>query len=65
MDIIDRETIRKNAYLPVKLAELSYTDKEAALQLLREWGEGRKPVKHLWDECISKLENVKGGERIA
>lgn len=65
MDIIDRETIRKNAYLPVKLAELSRTNEEAALQLLREWGEGKKPVKHLWDECISKLDHMKGGEQIA
>lgn len=59
MELIDRETVRKNAYLPVKIAELSHKDPEAALQLLRDWGEGRKPVLHLWDEVVEKLETVK------
>ena len=55
--LIDPETIKKNAYLPVKLSELSKANPEAALQLLQDWGEGKKPIKQLWDETISKLES--------
>ncbi|WP_433958587.1 hypothetical protein [Cytobacillus horneckiae] len=54
--LIDPETIKKNTYLPVKLSELSKTNPEAALQLLRDWGEGKKPIKQLWDETLSYLE---------
>lgn len=54
--IIDRKTIEKNAYLPVKITELSYKNPEAALQILRDWGEGRKPILHLWDEVMKKLD---------
>lgn len=53
--LIDPETVKKNAYLPVKLAELSYQQPEAALRLLREWGEGKKPVKFLFEEVTDLL----------
>jgi hypothetical protein len=59
VELIDRDTVRKNTYLPVKIAELSYKDPEAALEILRDWGEGRKPVLHLWDDVIGKLEASK------
>lgn len=57
--LIDPETIKKNAYLPVKLSELSKVNPEAALQLLQDWGEGKKPIKQLWDETLLKLETCK------
>jgi hypothetical protein len=57
LELIDRETVRKNAYLPVKLAELSMANPEAALMLLRAWGNGTKPIKLLWEEAVSLLEN--------
>jgi hypothetical protein len=50
---IDPETIKKNTLLPVKLAELSYHDPDKALELLRAWGEGRKTIKHLWDDVTA------------
>jgi hypothetical protein len=52
---IDMEIVKKRAYLPVKLAELSYMDQEAALRLLREWGAGAKPVSQLWEEAVAAL----------
>lgn len=49
---IDPERVRQNAYLPVKLAELSKSNPEKALELLQAWGEGTKTIKRLWDEVI-------------
>jgi hypothetical protein len=60
--LIDRELVRKSAYLPDKLAELSYKNPDAALKLLRDWGEGRKPISQLWDETLAQL--LKGGEQV-
>lgn len=57
--MIDPETVKKNAYLPVKLSELSRINPEAALQLLQDWGEGKKPVKKLWEETLQNLEASK------
>lgn len=54
--LIDPETIKKNAYLPVKLSELSKKNPEAALQLLQDWGDGKKTIKKLWDEINLQLE---------
>ncbi|NIK67896.1 hypothetical protein [Paenibacillus sp. BK720] len=53
---IDRELVRKRAYLPVKLAELSKEEPDEALDLLRAWGEGTKPITQLWDEASRALE---------
>jgi hypothetical protein len=57
--IIDPEIVRKNAYLPVELAKLSYGNPEAALELLRAWGEGQKPITKLWDEAINLSNETK------
>lgn len=53
--LIDPETVKKHAYLPVKLSELSKVNPDFALRILRDWGEGRKPVLQLWDEVIKEL----------
>ena len=55
---IDPEIIHKNAYLPVKLTELSRIDPDAALELLQAWGEGTKPVCDLWEIATNKLAAV-------
>jgi hypothetical protein len=58
---IDRVLVHKMAYLPVKLAELSYKNTEVAMGLLRDWGQGKKPVSQLWKEIEDALEeNVDG-----
>jgi hypothetical protein len=54
LDIL-KEAALKQAYLPSKLAALSYQQPEESLRLLREWGEGRKPVKILFEEVIDLL----------
>lgn len=55
--LIDPETIKKNAYLPVKLSQLSKVNPEAALNILQAWGDGKKPVKELWEDVVSQLES--------
>jgi hypothetical protein len=60
--LIDPETVKKNAYLPVKLSQLSKTNPTAALALLQDWGDGKKPIKQLWDEALQLL-NI--GQEIA
>jgi len=54
-----KQAARKQAYLPVKLAELSYQQPEEALRLLRNWGEGRQPIKSLFEEVTDLLQNEK------
>ncbi|HJV46605.1 MAG TPA: hypothetical protein VJ824_12900 [Bacillota bacterium] len=57
MNLFDPVIIHKFSYLPDKLTELSYKDEKAALEILRDWGEGRKDIEKLWDAVISGLEN--------
>lgn len=45
--LIDPETVKKRAYLPVKLSELSKVNPEVALKLLQDWGDGKKPINRL------------------
>ncbi|MCY9666701.1 hypothetical protein M5X11_17500 [Paenibacillus alginolyticus] len=52
---IDWELVHMTAYLPVKLAELSYRDQEAAIGYLRDWGAKKKEVPQLWDEVTAAL----------
>ncbi|GLC89377.1 hypothetical protein [Lysinibacillus piscis] len=49
---IDPIRVKQNAYLPVKLAELSRVNPEKALELLQAWGEGSKTIKKLWEEVV-------------
>lgn len=56
--LINPETIRKSAHLPDKLSELSKHDPQAALEILRYWGEGKKPIVELWDLVCDKLQNL-------
>jgi hypothetical protein len=53
-DILKKAAL-KQTYLPSKLSELSYEQPEESLRLLREWGEGRKPVNILFEEVIDLL----------
>lgn len=52
---IDREYIYKRATLHKKISELSYRDAEAALEFLRAWAEGKKPVSQLWEGVAAAL----------
>ncbi len=52
---IDFDIVNKNAYLPVKLSELSKVDPKSALEILNHWGEGTKPITALWELTIEKI----------
>ncbi|KEP27249.1 hypothetical protein MH122_17645 [Bacillus pumilus] len=52
---IDFDVVNKNAYLPVKLSELSKVDPSSALEILNQWGEGTKPITVLWETTIEKI----------
>lgn len=55
---ISPERIYQHSQLPVKLAELSHKDKEAAISLLQDWGEGKKTIKILWEEIHQRLDDL-------
>lgn len=52
---IDLEFLQKRMAIPVKIAELSYLNEEAALKYMRIWGEKRMPITELFDELVSAL----------
>ncbi|MGN7478073.1 hypothetical protein ACTHOQ_09460 [Solibacillus silvestris] len=53
---IDMVLVRMRRNLPIKLAHLATYDKQAALSILRDWGEGVKPLRALWDDVNRDLE---------
>lgn len=55
---INMELVRIKAALPVKLAELSRINKDAAITILQDWGEGVKPLKVLYKEILAELDAV-------
>jgi hypothetical protein len=55
---IDVELLNKKRMIPVKLAELSYVNPEAALRLLRVWGEKKKPISTFYDEMLTHFKEA-------
>ncbi|WP_335870110.1 hypothetical protein [Bacillus sp. 2205SS5-2] len=53
---ICRETLQKRQAIPLKLAELSYVNPEAALSFLRLWGEKKIPISPLYEEILNHFE---------
>lgn len=54
---INMELVKMRAFLPEKLSELSRVNESLAMQLLREWGDGKKNLRDLWaaaNEGLSK-----------
>lgn len=47
---IDPEFLQKRMMIPVKIAELSYQDEEAAIKYLRIWGEKKMAITDLFEE---------------
>ncbi|MCY8609942.1 hypothetical protein G3M81_12590 [Bacillus paralicheniformis] len=56
--LINPDTIQKSAYLPDKLSQLSKHDPQSALEILRYWGDGEKPITELWDLVCDKLQTL-------
>ncbi|MFE3573903.1 hypothetical protein [Lysinibacillus sp. NPDC059133] len=52
----NKDLIRMYAYLPVKLSQLSKENPNAAINLLQDWGEGRKTIRKLWKEINDLLD---------
>jgi hypothetical protein len=52
---IDLELLQKRREIPIKLAQLSYTNPEKAIELLRKWGEKQVPITPLYEEIIEAL----------
>ena len=50
-----KELIQMYAFLPVKLSELSKVNPEAAIEILQDWGAGRKSIRKLWGATIDAL----------
>ncbi|OAT84211.1 hypothetical protein A6P54_02635 [Bacillus sp. MKU004] len=53
---ICRETLQKRQAIPMKLAQLSYINPEAALSFLRLWGEKKIPISPLYEEILTHFE---------
>jgi hypothetical protein len=52
---IDLEFLQKRSMIPVKIAELSYKDEEAAIKYMRIWGEKKMAITELFAELTSAL----------
>jgi hypothetical protein len=52
---IDLEFLQKRKMIPVKIAELSYKNEEAAIKYMRIWGEKRMAITELFNELTSAL----------
>lgn len=56
---ISLDLLRKSEEIPIKLAELSYSNVDQAVILLRKWGEFKSPITTLHKEiCDSLKEGV-------
>jgi hypothetical protein len=55
---IDLEFLQKRAMIPVKIAELSYKNEEAAIKYMRIWGEKKMAITELFEELTSALSNA-------
>lgn len=53
---INMDLVRIRAALPIRLAELSRTDVDAAVSILQDWGDGAKPLKDLYNEVLDQLD---------
>jgi hypothetical protein len=52
------ELLQKRQEIPMKLAELSYSKPEAALSLLRLWGEKKIAISPLYEEILTHFETA-------
>lgn len=50
-----KELIQMYAFLPVKMSELSKVNTEAAIEILQDWGAGRKSIRNLRGATIDAL----------
>lgn len=59
MSLINQEIVKIRAYLPERLAKLSISNTQLALDLIQHWGNGTKPLREIWD--LANQEFNQGG----
>lgn len=52
---IDLDLLQKRRAIPVKLAQLSYSNSDKAVDLLRKWGEKKIAITPLYEEIHQAL----------
>lgn len=52
---IDMEIVNIVSNLPKKLSELSKVSPEKAIEMIQAWGDGKKPVRTIWNEVNEYL----------
>lgn len=57
--IINHELVKIRAFLPEKLTELSHVNEQLAMNLLRDWGDGKKPIREIWELAEKHLQDMK------
>lgn len=53
--MFEKDLARMYAYLPVVLSQLAKVNPDAALEIIQDWGDGRKDIRKLWDTAINAL----------
>jgi hypothetical protein len=52
---IEPEFLQKRMMIPVKIAELTYFDQDAAIKFMRIWGEKKLPVTDIYESLLEEL----------
>lgn len=58
---ISMEIVRIRAALPVEIARISRINERVALQIIRDWGEGNKSLRALWDDVCNFIDTEDRG----
>lgn len=56
--MFEKDLARMYAYLPVVLSQLAKVNPDAVLEIIQDWGDGRKDIRKLWDTTINALEDA-------
>ncbi|MED4553902.1 hypothetical protein P9305_14315 [Lysinibacillus capsici] len=56
--MFSKDLARMYAYLPIKLSQLAKVNPEATLEIIQDWGDGRKDIRKLWETTINALEDA-------
>lgn len=56
---IDPEILRKRKAIPGLISELSYLNKDKAVNYIRLWGEHRMPITEMFDDLVNTIQTEK------
>lgn len=60
--MFSKDLSRMYAYLPIKLSELSKVNPKAAVELIQDWGDGKKDIRKLWKETTDLIDAATSNE---